>query len=76
MGTIVPFLLVLGSLRRIGAQRAGIVGSTEPLWAGVIALVVLGETLTTVQGIGALIVLAGIILAETSRRNVDPDHVG
>lgn len=75
MGTIIPFLLVLGSLRRIGAQRAGIVGSTEPLWAGVIALVVLGETLSPVQGIGALIVLIGIILAETSRRNVDPDHV-
>ena len=75
MGTVVPFLLVLGSLRRIGAQRAGIVGTTEPLWAGLIALVVIGETFTTVQGVGALVVLAGVIVAETSRRNVDPDAV-
>lgn len=38
LGTVVPFLLVLGSLRRIGAQRAGIVATTEPLWAGLIAI--------------------------------------
>lgn len=69
LGTIAPFLLVLGSLRRIGAQRAGIVGTTEPLWAGIIALALLGETFTAVQGIGGVVVLAGVIVAETSRRS-------
>jgi drug/metabolite transporter (DMT)-like permease len=69
MGTIAPFLLVLGSLRRIGAQRAGIVGTTEPLWAAVIGLALLGETFTGVQAVGGLIVLAGVIVAETSRRS-------
>lgn len=68
MGTIAPFLLVLGSLRRIGAQRAGIVATTEPLWAGLIAIVVLGETLNWVQALGGSIVIAGVVLAETSRR--------
>lgn len=67
MGTIVPFLLVLGSLRRIGAQRAGIVGTTEPLWAGLIGFLLLGEVLAGGQILGALIVLAGVIIAETSR---------
>lgn len=67
LGTIAPFLLVLGSLRRIGAQRAGIVGTTEPLWAALIALALLDETFTPVQAIGGLIVLAGVIVAETSR---------
>jgi drug/metabolite transporter (DMT)-like permease len=67
LGTVVPFLLVLGSLRRIGAQRAGIVGTTEPLWAAVIGLVLLNETFTGVQAVGGLIVLAGVIVAETSR---------
>jgi drug/metabolite transporter (DMT)-like permease len=67
LGTVVPFLLVLGSLRRIGAQRAGIVATTEPLWAGVIALVLLGETIAPVQAIGAAVVLLGVIIAETAR---------
>jgi len=68
LGTIAPFLLVLGSLRRIGAQRAGIVATTEPLWAGLIAIVVLGETLNWIQALGASIVVVGVVLAETSRR--------
>jgi drug/metabolite transporter (DMT)-like permease len=68
LGTIAPFLLVLGSLRRIGAQRAGIVATTEPLWAGLIAIIVLGETLNWIQALGASIVVVGVVLAETSRR--------
>ncbi len=68
LGTIAPFLLVLGSLRRIGAQRAGIVATTEPLWAGLIAILVLGETLNWIQALGASIVVVGVVLAETSRR--------
>lgn len=72
MGTIAPFLLVLGSLRRIGAQRAGIVGTTEPLWASVIGFVLLGETFVGAQIIGGVIVLAGVIVAETSRRSAVP----
>jgi drug/metabolite transporter (DMT)-like permease len=67
LGTIAPFLLVLGSLRRLGAQRAGIVGTTEPLWAAIIGLALLGETISGVQAIGGLIVLAGVVVAETSR---------
>ncbi len=68
-GTVIPFLLVLGALRRIGAQRAGLVGTTEPLWAAIIALLLLGEVLTPIQAVGGLIVLGGIVVAETSRKN-------
>jgi drug/metabolite transporter (DMT)-like permease len=68
LGTIAPFLLVLGSLRRLGAQRAGIVATSEPLFAFGIAFVFLGETVTLIQAIGAMIVLTGIVVAETSRR--------
>ncbi len=42
-------------------------GTTEPLWAAVIGLLLLNETFTGVQAIGGLIVLAGVIVAETSR---------
>ncbi len=76
LGTVAPFLLVLGSLRRIGAQRAGIVATTEPLWAGLIAIFVLGETLTWVQALGGLVVVVGIVTAESSRRTAinDPEE--
>ena len=62
--SVVPFVLVLMSLQRIGAQRGGILGTTEPIWAALIAFVLLGEIITPIQGLGGIIVLAGVIVAE------------
>lgn len=62
--SVVPFVLVLMSLQRIGAQRGGILGTTEPVWAGLIAFVLLGEIISPIQGLGGIIVLAGVIVAE------------
>lgn len=67
LGTVAPFGLALAGLGRVGATRAGLIGTTEPPLAGVVAWVVLGETLSVAQVLGALVVLAGILLAETSR---------
>jgi drug/metabolite transporter (DMT)-like permease len=67
LGTIVPFLLVVGALRHITATRAGITGMLEPVVAIVVAWAWLGESLEPVQLSGALITLAGIGLAQTSR---------
>lgn len=67
MGTIAPFLLVLASLRRLGAQRAGIVGTSEPMFAAIIAAALIGEAVSGVQAIGGLVVIAGILIAESAR---------
>lgn len=67
LGTTIPFLLVVNALRHIRASQAAVIGMTEPLIAIVIAWVVLGESMTPVQLIGAVIVLFGVVLAERSR---------
>jgi drug/metabolite transporter (DMT)-like permease len=67
LGTIVPFLLVVGALRHITATRAGITGMLEPVVAIVVAWAWLDESLEPVQLSGALLTLAGIGLAQTSR---------
>lgn len=72
LGTIAPFLLVLGSLRRLGAERAGIVGTSEPLWAALLGALLLGELLTGIQIVGFFVVLAGIAVAEFARRTRRP----
>ena len=71
--SVVPFVLVLMSLQRIGAQRGGILGTTEPVWAALIAFVLLGEIITPVQGLGGLIVLAGVIVAELASQRAHRD---
>ena len=68
LGTVAPFGLTLIALGRIGATRTGLVASTEPVLAGVVAWVVLDEVLTGWQVLGAAIVMGGIVLAETARR--------
>ena len=67
LGTIVPFMLIVGSMRHISATRAGIVAMVEPVVASVVAYAWLNETLSTTQLIGGMVVLLAIILAQSSR---------
>ncbi len=75
LGSFAPFLLSLAALRHLPATAAGIVASSEVIFAFAVAWLWLGETLDAVQIIGAAIVLAGIILAQTARvgKVVDAD---
>lgn len=75
LGTFAPFLLSLAALRHLPATAAGIVASSEVIFAFAVAWLWLGETLGLVQIIGAAVVLAGIILAQTARvgKVVDAD---
>lgn len=66
-GTIVPFSLSMAALRHLPATTVGIVGMAEPVMAGGVAWVWLGETLAPVQLIGSGVVLAGIAIAQTAR---------
>ncbi len=67
LGTVVPFALVLFSLRHLTGSQASIVGMAEPLMASAIAWAVLGEAMTPVQILGGAIVLIGVVIAENSR---------
>jgi drug/metabolite transporter (DMT)-like permease len=67
LGTIVPFVLVLSGLHHLPATRVGMIGMLEPVLAGVVAWLWLSEALSTAQLVGAAVVLAGIVLAQTSR---------
>lgn len=73
--SVVPFVLVLMSLQRIGAQRGGILGTTEPVWAALIAFVLLGEVLSPIQGLGGLVVLGGVIVAELASQRAHQQTV-
>lgn len=67
LGTIVPFGLLVGSLRFIPATRAGITAMIEPVAATVVAWLWLGEALGAAQLAGGGLVLAAILLAQTAR---------
>jgi drug/metabolite transporter (DMT)-like permease len=66
-GTIFPFVLSLGALRYLPATRVAMISMLEIVVASVVAWAWLGESLSAAQLIGGLVVLAGILLAQTSR---------
>ncbi|WP_460460135.1 EamA family transporter [Angustibacter peucedani] len=71
LGTVTAFGLVLLAVGRVGPARVGVLGMLEPIGSGLVAWWVLGEDLAAVQLAGAVVVLVGIVLAETARRRPD-----
>ena len=67
VGTIVPFLLLVGALRHISATRVGVTAMFEPVAGALVAYAWLGESLSALQLAGGAIVLTGIVLAQTAR---------
>jgi len=67
LGTVVPFALMLAGVHRIGADGASVTAMLEPILAGAVAWVALGQVLTTEQVIGGAIVLAAVTAAQVSR---------
>ncbi len=66
-GTIIPFGLYFEGVKRIQPTHASITATLEPISAGVIAAVFLGEVMVPLQIFGGLIVIGSIILLQLSR---------
>jgi drug/metabolite transporter (DMT)-like permease len=64
-GTILPFGLYFEGINRIRATHASITATLEPISAGFIAAIFLGETMAPLQILGGLLVIASIILLQT-----------
>jgi len=67
LGTVVPFILVVGSLQHLPATRVAICGMVEPVIAALVAYAWLGETLAPAQLLGGVLVLVAIGVAQTAR---------
>lgn len=63
-GTIVPFVLYFKGLERMEASRVSITSTLEPVVAGVVAFLSLGETMEAPQILGGMLVIAAIILLQ------------
>jgi DME family drug/metabolite transporter len=66
--TALGFALYTFGIRHLGAGRAAIVATVEPVVAGAMGIVLLNEGLTVVKALGALLVLAGAMLAQVGPR--------
>ena len=67
MGTIIPYLLVVSGLKLLSASTSSVMGMSEPILAGVFAWILLSEKWGSIQLLGGLVVIVGIILADKAR---------
>jgi len=61
VSTVLPIVLTMEGIRRIGAAHASIIASVGPLATIFLGAIFLGEHITAVQIAGALLVLAGVL---------------
>jgi drug/metabolite transporter (DMT)-like permease len=71
LGTVVPFVLIVNALHHVPATRVTVVAMLEPVLAAIVAFAWLGEEIGGLQIAGAVLVLAGVGLAQTAR----PEHL-
>ncbi len=64
IGTLLAHGLFVWALRTIRPSSAGIVAAAEPVFAGLIAFLVLGDRLEPLQVLGAAVIVAGIIVVQ------------
>jgi drug/metabolite transporter (DMT)-like permease len=69
--TFIAVVLYLQGIRGLGPSQAAVISTLEPLFTIALARVFLHERLVAVQWIGALLVLAGVVFAETSARRIE-----
>lgn len=65
VSTFIAVLAFYGGAHRIGAARASIVSTVEPIWTIVLASLLFAETLGPLQLVGGAMILAGVVIAQT-----------
>lgn len=68
-GTIVPYLFVVGGIRRLSASTSSVIGMLEPVLAGIFAWIWLSQSWSAIQLAGGVIVLIGIYIADRAKTN-------
>lgn len=69
--TIVPVVMLLEAIKRIGAMKSSLIGISETPFALAFAFLILGETLTVLQGVGAVLVVVSILLVTLPGKKKD-----
>ena len=71
IATVIPYLFSVGAVRLIPAARVGLTSTSEPVIAAVAAWLLIGQSLEVLQVVGGLIVVAGILVAQSVRLSAD-----
>jgi drug/metabolite transporter (DMT)-like permease len=64
VGTLLPFFLAVTAVKVLSPATAGIAATSEPPFSALFAWAILGEHLGSVQILGGVLVVAGVVIAQ------------
>ncbi len=64
VASAVAYAVQTSAQRHLSTARTAVILTTEPLFAGLFGFALLGERLTVLQGVGAAVILAAVVLSE------------
>ncbi len=76
VSTVLPTFGLNAGLQKIGATRAAIIGTFEPLLTTVLALIFLKESMLPVQWLGGGVIIASVILLQVRPETEQPVAIG
>lgn len=65
ISTVLPMILYFKGMEKVKASAASIISCFEPIFTVILAAVILGDKITTMQVIGGILVLSGIFVLQT-----------
>jgi drug/metabolite transporter (DMT)-like permease len=74
--TVLPTFGLNAGLQKIGATRAAILGTFEPLLTAILALIFLKEAMLPVQWLGGAVIIASVILLQVRPETEQPVAIG
>ena len=66
--TMIAISLFLAGLPRVGAARASLISTWEPVVTVVLAVILFRDTFSVIQAVGGVLILLAVIVVQTARR--------
>jgi len=66
VSTVLPIVTFLAGLERVGPTRASTLSTFEPVMSVMLAIVILGETISPLQVVGGALILAAVIVCSVT----------
>lgn len=73
--TIIPSYLIVEGIRIIGSNNSSIIGSIGPISTILLAIIILGERVVLLQGVGSIVVILGVVLILLHSRRPREAHL-
>ena len=70
---MLPVFALNAGIQKLGATRAAIIATFEPVLTAVLALIFLGEVMLPIQWLGGAVIIASVILLQIRHASVEID---